>query len=69
MGKGSGDGCNCCDIINFKAIPLQESMLPYVSLVSLGSWGHGWQREYDTLILSSPTQGATTSTFKFLYLH
>lgn len=66
MGKGSGDGCNCCDVINFKAIPLQESMLPYVSLVSLNSWGHG--HEYDTFC-SSLTQGATTSTFKFLYLH
>lgn len=57
VGKGPGDCCDCCDVINFKAIPLQENTLPYVSLVRLGSWGHGWQCEYNTLILFFPDSG------------
>lgn len=55
--KGSGDDHNCCYVINFKAILLQESMLPYVYLMSLGSWGHQWQCEYNTLILFFSNSG------------
>lgn len=51
MGKGSGDGRYCCYVINFKGVLLQESMLPYVFLVSLESWRHWWQCDYNRLIL------------------
>lgn len=63
LGKDSED---CRDAVNFRDILLQEHMLPYVFLVSLDSWGHRWQCEYNRLILFFTNSGHLLASQTFV---